>query len=299
MTASLLALALAATAPSPKVALTYARGPGAEQCPDESALQAAVAAQLGFNPFAHDGTLLVDARIESAKPGLKALVTTQSGGQPLGKRELSSEAGDCSELANAVALAIAIAIDPELLVRPRPAPTPPAPAPAPEAPGLPVHWYGAVGAHVSAGLSAQPVAGGSAEVAFRRGAFGLGLEGRADLASTTFVGTGRVTTSVLLGSLVPCAHFSALGVCAPFTAGALQLTGELGTNARRESGFLALAGGRLQLDLPPRTRLSLRPYLEVQASLTRITVFSGPQPLWVTAPVAGRIGLAGSIRFTE
>jgi hypothetical protein len=85
--------------------------------------------------------------------------------------------------------------------------------------------------------------------------------------------------------------------CALVSAGALQVTSDVGGPERRQSSPLILIGARAQAVLPLSEVLSLRPFLEGQAVLTRTSLLSGADTVWVTPPVVGALGLALSVRF--
>jgi hypothetical protein len=312
--AALLFWVAAAAAPRP-VTLSYLRDPGAEACPDERWIRQAVSARLGADPFVEAGEVRIEARISKAARGLiGTIAVTDNAGARLGRRELASATGDCLELASAMELAMAIAVDPQYLTRPPPAepapvvapapvPPPPAsvPAPVPQPPpvvpsssvGLQLH-AGALGAF---GLSPNVVPAAVLGASLRWSRLSVGIEARADLASTVSFGPGRVTSSVLLGSIVPCALIGRFAVCGLISAGAIQFTGEIVPPTRRESSPLVLAGLRGRAELPLTATLSLQPFVDVQAVLIRTTVVSGDQPVWVTSPVAASAGLALGVQI--
>jgi len=97
----------------PTSRLTYARGSGAEACPDETAVRQAVAARLGYDPFFPSAEKTIVARIVRTKDELRATVElVDEHGLMRGVRELKASAGQCGELVATMALAISIAIDP-------------------------------------------------------------------------------------------------------------------------------------------------------------------------------------------
>lgn len=120
--------------------LTYARGPGAEGCPDEAAIRSSVSTRLGYDPFRTGAERRISATITRTGKVLRAEVELRDAtGKVTGSRRIASTKNDCSELAAAMSLAMSIAIDPQSQTRPAPAP-PPAPVPAPppvENPALP------------------------------------------------------------------------------------------------------------------------------------------------------------------
>ena len=112
----LLTLGVLLRAQSPthlKARLVYVRGAGAEQCPDEEALKNAVAARLGYYPFQTDGSITVVATLDRSQRSSRAHVEFRDeAGKIMGVRELSSTAGDCNSLFDAIAVAISIGLEP-------------------------------------------------------------------------------------------------------------------------------------------------------------------------------------------
>lgn len=120
------------------------RESGAESCPDEQAVQRAVAERLGASPFSPDATRTVTVRWRSQGGTFSSEVTvTNDAGATVGSKKLTSTAQDCSELASSTALALALIMDPLSLTRPAPPVTepveelPPPPPPPSSEPGPP------------------------------------------------------------------------------------------------------------------------------------------------------------------
>jgi hypothetical protein len=113
--------------------LVYLRGPGAEQCPGEAAIRAAVSSRLGYDPFfpwAHD-TLFTE--IDRSDDAFRAVVKlVDANNMQRGSRELSVRGSDCSAVIDVLALTISLTIDPSSVVGgPKADEPPPAPAEAP------------------------------------------------------------------------------------------------------------------------------------------------------------------------
>lgn len=297
----------------PTVSLTQILGPGTDGCPDARWLKQAVSARIGSDPFVDDGALSVEAKFSKAAPALVAQVkVTTKAGEPRGRRELRSETGDCLELASAVELAIALAIDPQHVSRPQvvvvpgpavvtPVVVPPEPAPTPapqpvEAPPVKPQPRASLGVLGALGVVPAPAPGLQLRFSLRWPSFSVGLEGRGLLDGSLEVSGGKVAASALLATAVGCFHVKWFGACAVVSAGALQVT-TLIDQQRRESRPLVLAGGRASLEVPVLDWLSVEPFLDVQAALTRTTVLSGSTPVWVTSPVAGALGLSVGLHF--
>ena len=130
------ASALSGTAAaSPQWRLIYIREAGAASCPEEMELRLAVAARLGRDPFSSGAMRVVVARIGSKRDDLTGSVELiDEAGISRGRREISSAAAKCDELAHAVAISISIAIDPEHVAPEGPAVPPPNATPAFRAP---------------------------------------------------------------------------------------------------------------------------------------------------------------------
>ncbi|MDX2009241.1 MAG: hypothetical protein SFW67_03575 [Myxococcaceae bacterium] len=157
MTGALVALVLSTT-----WTLSVDRDEKAPSCPDEARLRRAIAERLGKDPFldappplsptpADDELANPYAPGASRRPaapehqqlvvrfvrdgaGHLAVVSLRGReGRDTGRRELTSSASDCAELAGAVVLAAAIVIDPLVLTRP-------APVAAPVDAGVPDSW---------------------------------------------------------------------------------------------------------------------------------------------------------------
>lgn len=312
MTAGLVLLLLASAEPR-SVSFTYAVPAGLERCPDEVWIRHAVAARLGFDPFSADADLRIDVAVTRAEKGLAAEIQVfDREGKRVGRRAFTSAAGDCPELASAVELAMALVVDPQYLTRPSPAPAPePAPEPKPEPPPAPVvpptpppaaasalpEFHLHAGGFGSVGVSPQVAPGAVLGARVQWTHVSLGLDVRADLASTATFGAGRVTSAVLLGSFVPCAVLGGFSACALVSAGAIQVTGEFGGTPTRSSSPLVLVGARARYDVHVWKQLFVAPFLDVQAVVTRTTVLSGADPVWVTSPVTGALGLCLDVRF--
>src|SRR4051794_30142669 len=94
---------------SPSAQLVYARGLGAEQCPDGDALRRAVAARLGFDPFFSYAKQVIIAEIGAAKKGFRGRVRVlDEAGRVRGERVVESASNDCAEMVRAMALGISI-----------------------------------------------------------------------------------------------------------------------------------------------------------------------------------------------
>jgi hypothetical protein len=125
--AAMFCLAALAVAPvamaAPSARLTYARGPGALSCPDESALRQALVARIGYDPFFPWAPLTISVEIMAAPTGgLQARVVVEKDGFETGAQTIhtadsaspaNADGHDarCSDVIGAVALAISVVLD--------------------------------------------------------------------------------------------------------------------------------------------------------------------------------------------
>ncbi len=315
--------------------LVYMRGPGAEQCPGEDALRAAVGTRLGYDPFfawAHDTMFIEIARTGSSFVARIALVDEQN--MQRGEREISVEGTDCSPVIDAVGLTASLTIDPSSVTGARPPAPPPAPdaappadasvpsmgasepvdvpaprkdARAPESPdvtpvrGVPGEVSGHVGLAALGSLGSAPGASAGAAlfggVAWR--SLFLDVEGRADAPSTGSSGLAspsRVTSWLVAGSLVPCARLRFAFGCAVFSAGAVGAT----SNAplpRSAYAPWAAAGARAGVELALSERVSWRGYGELLVTTTANTLEVDGARVFAFGALSGSVGLGLALRF--
>jgi hypothetical protein len=303
--------------------LVYVRGPGAEECPGENAVRAAVGARLGYDPFfawAHDtlfaeisradGAFLVDLKLVDDRSMLR------------GARQISVTASDCAAAIDAMALTVSLTIDPSSLVSPAPAspapasaaPPPPTvdvepepplpPAASPERPASARHAQslsghvglgalGSVGAAPSATVGAVAFAG----VSWRM--LSLDLEGRADLPGT---GAGqdtsaRVRSWLVAGSVVPCAHLGVSFGCLVVSGGSLGATSVGTATPRTDHAPWWALGPRAGAELPLGGGLSVRAYAELLATTTRNALSLDGAVAYRFSPWSGGLGADLAWRF--
>ncbi len=327
------ASALLASAPSVArvpTRLVYARTPAASDCPDESALAAAVAARLGYEPFSPwgDQTILATVtRNGGALVGHAQLIDHDGIAQ--GSREVRNP--ECSELILALALAISITLDPlhaatstpaepEPPAAPPPAAddvatpadaappvaTPPAVARQDRAPagkvgtaGERVTWH--VGAAAIGALEAAPhlAFGGRLALAARRGRWALGVEGWSTLPSAQAgADGGEVQVSLVSAALTPCFRLvGGFSLCALGSLGAMHAEGR-GVDAPRTDNVLhATAGGRALLALPLGSTFELSANLDLAATLNRPRFQLDSAEVWRPAPLLALLGIGAGARF--
>lgn len=269
-------------------------------CPDADGFAASVAARLGYSPFHDDATRTATVVLSSTARGLRGTLELRDGPTRLGRREFTSSTKDCHELASSVSLALAIALDPQHSERPPPVPTPPAappppalvppapspPAPVPATPSSLRVGLGAFGS-LSVGLTPRLTGGGGFELAAGWGP--LEVVGRGGLDVTD----ARVDleVGVVSGSLAACGVTPWVGLCVVGGGSALTLKGPAAT-ATQGVGHL---GGRVVGRFEPVRGLWLLPFVELLATLTRVTALAGDEVLWVAPPLSFSAGL--SVRY--
>ena len=276
-------VAPAAWAGSPSSRLVYARGPGADACPDEDAFRKEVASRLGYDPFFPYASRTVSVEIEFVGgKGRARVVFVDDKGFEQGAQTIEGGPA-CEPLVSSAALAISVSLEalapaepapppeekkavaapppvevapaPVEIVRPRTAPRREAPPPRAIARRRPAL---SLSPQIWAGFGQWPVAtfGVGAAVELRAPAFGVALEGRWDAPATLTFGASGDSAEVqrATGSLVPCAHWSVLSFCGVATLGESWASGIDVTNPRTASAFYAAFGGRIGLDVPLGSR---------------------------------------------
>ena len=316
-----LALGTATARAAPTARLVYSRAPGAESCADEEALRRAVAARIGYDPFFPWATKTVIAGMAPWAPaGFVASVDlVDEHGMAHGARALRTE-GSCDELLDAVALTIAIAIDP-LSLAPRPASPPPPPA-APTAPSLPattivsparprteivaasapvgspLRIQGSFGAVASAGVAPRPTAGVAAGVSVRWRDLSLAVEARADLpVSAPAPIAGTVSSWLVEGALLPCAHADVLFACAVAQLGSLQAASERVLNGVSASRRWLSVGGRFGVQQPLGEDTVLRVWSDVVRDLQPETLQVNGAKAWQAPGIASSLGIDAVVQF--
>lgn len=304
----------------PTSRLVYARGPGAEACPDQDAVRRAVAARLGYDPFFPSSDKTIIARILRDPDRLRGQVElVDERGTQVGLREFTAKPGECEDLVRAMALSISIAIDPksaetygqgptdepatenapEAVEPPAPAATPVPPTTQPAARARPPAEPRLVASVGLGALSAfsvlpKPTFGLLAFGALRQEQWSIALEGEADLPVTD---QGRgVRSSSLAVRLVPCWHWG-IGVACQVTA--VRWLTATGTDPNAKSGSSALLslGGRLGLELDFSRSISGLAFADLLATPSPITFQSEGTELWKTPVLSGSLAIAVAFHF--
>jgi hypothetical protein len=319
---------------APSARLVYLRNPGAETCPDEAAIRAAVAARLGYDPFFPYAPATMFAEVSKDGDSFKARIKLVDDSNVVrGARELSQPGGNCADMIDTMAVSISIAIDPLSLTRPKdakgtdaepspavpnspPVPTsPPVPPeqpprdaspsapPAPRAvvddrPSDPVHLEAGIGPGVWIGAApaASLAATGFGRLRWER--LSLGVEGRFDLPSSTTLPSGAIVeTSLAYGLLVPCVHFGAVGLCVAGAAGSLRATSRAVTFPREASGFHAAVGPRVEGTVPVGERLGLWARVDGLITLTPQNLQLNGTNVYALSRLSAGASVGVSVRF--
>jgi hypothetical protein len=318
-----------ASAASPSARLVYSRAPGATSCPNEAALREAVARRFGYDPFFPwaERTVVVEIRMESGRLSARLQVLGKDGVSQ-GTRQISATQEDCAEVFDATALAITIALDaaqsdapsppvsvpdtatvsppamtssrasseqaPALPSTTRTAPPAGAPEAAPSSPRLRPFFAGTDG-YASFGTAPSVAAGGALFVGARFSFVSTALEVRFDAPASAPLQSGSVSSWLYAGSLVPCAHYLFVSLCAVGMVGSLQGSGEARVSTPGSTLFAAL-GGRLGVEWGLTEAFAVRGHVDLLGNLAPTTLaidsFS-----WTASSLAFSIGAGLVLRF--
>jgi hypothetical protein len=150
---------------------------------------------------------------------------------------------------------------------------------------------GAVGVAPAAGWGLE------ARIGARRGELSLAVEGRADFAASQALSSGGVSASLLVASLVPCAHWRNLAACALASAGVLRAAGHGLVDARQVSDPWLALGARLGGEVPLRGPLFVTAHLDAVAPLVQTELKVGEAVVWTTPAVAFAAALGLAVAF--
>jgi hypothetical protein len=300
---TLLALFAVATARAQEPArLHYTRGPGAESCPDESALRQAVAARLGKDPF-DDDPRVVRIAVEKTRRGFSATIQIRDADGTLrGERALASPASTCTELGAALAAALSVAFERPHVAAPEPEPSPvappiappaapppaeaPAPAPPP-APGPKLHVETALASGGAFGAAPSGAFSFLASVAVAGSSASLGLEGRTDLPASATAAGGVVSSSIVMGTVVPCLRRGAAGLCALGAIGSLRGKGEGVQAPTSASALYVAAGARVFVEVPVDAGIFFRAGGDLETTLKGVRLLLDGHEAWTTPFFSG------------
>jgi hypothetical protein len=101
-----------------------------------------------------------------------------------------------------------------------------------------------------------------------------------------------------LGSVVPCARVGRFNGCAVASVGASQIE-STAAEVRHTTTPMVQLGARVTAELEPVSGLTVHPWLEAAAVLTRTALVSSGSTLWAAWPVALSGGLLVELRFSS
>ncbi len=272
LSAAVLTLLLTASAPT---TLSFSSD---GTCGDERGIREAITVRLGRDAF-RDGTPGPSFVATITRQGASWSSTLSVDGGAARKRTSS----DCRELSQSLALAIALVLEPAVMA-PKPAPVP-EPVVEPEPP--PVIFNAAGSVFGSAGVSPHLTAGAAFALGLRASRFVVEVEARFDVPAATSLAGVTFRSFPLVITVAPGFAAGPFRMAVPLSVGGLFVTGSsAGTSA------LFLAGLQVSGVIAIGNHWFVEPFLRVQGSFIRVTVLSGPTPVWTTWPVVGLAGVS-------
>ena len=317
-----LAPAPAEAAPRQHFRLEYVVAPGL-RCPASAQVKSEVSSRMAHDPWSRRAKRVIHLQVTSTVAGMEARIwVRQVTGRRVGERTFRSREGNCGELMEHVAFHLALVMDPlglRFKRRPqvkRPPPPVERPASRPATPwvtprvrsGVSLgkrqdHLAISLGGLFAVGAAAGDLSGGlTAQVRYRFWLMSVGLEGRVDLPAHEAiegVEEGRISTTLVAASVIPCFHRQWLAVCGVFTAGAIRGQPRGLKNPTIET-LPYLAGGiraGVEIDLSPAFSLRLYGDLVVPAPVQFEEKSPGTRVFWTTPAINGALGLALAAGF--
>lgn len=319
--AAAVAVAAPITEASPSARLVYVRGAGAEACPDEATLRAAVKQRLGYDPFFPTARKTVVAQLTRTSKGYRARVQLAGeDGNARGERDLSTSGDDCGELTSAIALAISLALDDLDDLAPDPTPSDPAqsspePAPssspelalpselaspselallepAPIAAASRAELAASLGPSVSLGTAPGAAAGMGLGLALRWPRIAARVDVRGELPSSADIGAGgRVRTNIASATGSLCVRFAIPFACAGAGVGAVWSSTEGIAGPANDHASFFVASSRFGADVALGARFYVEPFVDVGANLTRPRVEVDGRSVYEMSPIWGALGV--------
>lgn len=313
------------------VALVYE---AASNCPGVDDFKAAVAGQLGYDPFDDDSPDRVLVRIAPRGRALEGrLEWRDPAGKWAGDKTLPSRSGDCAELARAMAFALAVQIqlltlermpskesvapdgkttEPPAASPPPPSAPPPPPLGLAESPDAPEVTHRAQSAEVRTRPTFAVGGGGAVAVGVSPGPvplvrlFGalawpwLSVELGAEIglpAITRREDGAGFAQQLFLATGAGCGTRGRFSACLLAKAGQVRIDGRDIDVPASPSAPLFEAGLRLAGVHPLGRRLSVAARAEGVANVTRWTVTLDHLPVWTSPRFAGCLGFDLLVRF--
>jgi hypothetical protein len=289
-----------------EVRLEYVRGPRAESCPSEAVVRSAIRGQMRYDPF------------NPKAPERLVVTMSGEGGKIRGRAELRSAAGTwegnaepqgCEVVLASLALQISGELDPWFAAskKPRPALGSPSttttatPKSAPPATGRTAAHRLRIGigagGEVTSGPGPSDITGHPNVMFLLAWHFlRLGVEVEYEPPTTTEVRGATLTTWRLTGGLVPCAHWNELFGCAVGQLGASFGEAKAYTSDSATDLYGA-GGGRLGLQFPATTWLTVALYGELLATFNRPALLVDDERAWVHVGATGTAGAQALVFF--
>lgn len=322
-----------ATPPAFLVAVEYEAAPN---CPGAEALEAAVVARLGYDPFAEDAPNRVSVRIVPKATSLEGRIEWRDAdGQWAGDQSFSMASGDCLRLTRTMALALAVqiqllngdlrgtsALDPDQANAAKSSAKPAAEAPSakradespattatvgppaastvqrtPKSDAAPV-WALGVGPAVGFGMAPAPMVLGRifGQLSWQRASLQLAAE--ASLPSTFRRADGAgVSEHLLLLSVAGCEAFGRWNACLVVDAGSVRLAGRDIDHPTSTHLPFVDAGLRAGFKQALGQRAFLNAHADGLVVLTRWTASLDDVPVWTTPRFAAAIGIDVGVQF--
>ena len=337
---ALVLVSLVLPAPAPSAAAAYqlqvVAGPSVQGCVEAAALQSAVAAHLGYDPFqtGAKAQLLVKVGRDGAGLLYSSIDLVDAQGVARGHREVRPETARCGVLAGALALSISIAIDPERaleappepaslpVAEPEPEPepkaevepqTPSTPEPPPRKPepvprraavprpsSAPAPWRaeGSLGAMTLLGIAPLPAFGASLDLQAGQGAWRLGSGVRlAGAPGGKVDGGARLSASLFAGELSACFQPAPWELCAVALVGDTAARASNVDHPRTAHSAFVAGGGRAGLAAPLSKSLALWLRVDALGVLWPIRPQVDGQTVWSAPLAAGSLGAGVRLRF--
>ena len=300
--------------------MTYVRkDAAAADCPDEATFRTLVIARLGYDPFDKTGSLAlrVEFRPQGAEVSGNLLLT--SGAEKRADRTLRD--ADCFELASSMALATAIAVDPDAVraggapppKEPEPKPIPPPPPPEKPKPKPPPDeephslWEPtSPGARITGafvvpvGITPAITGGARVGVGIEGNVWSLVAEGAFLFPSSHEEPFGTVSSYVIHGSLVPCAHLPLheilfIDLCAVGSVGAMFSDAEDVERSDPQTHLFAAIGPRAGLTVMPWPNVGFEATFDMPVNLQRAHLVIQDRGVEREVWAASRVGFVGGL----
>jgi hypothetical protein len=286
--------------------LDYIRAPGAEACPDEQVFRAAVGTHVRrWEPFAPNGPWRLLVIVSRRGEGYEGSAELRDVTGAVELRQAFPATRSCVDLLGDLARAVGFRIDPPAPPQAGGAALPPpvqppaldAPTPAPLPPPRPVRFRVGASAWMDLATAPRPAFGISLDVGLRYRWFSIAAEARLDPPAGATVTDGTdVTTTRVLGALVPCGHVGMFAGCLLAEVG--QLRGSIGTAGAtpdHQGGLYLAAGGRVGVEIPVVDHLLVRVAADLTGARPAAFRLEGPakapqRTAWQTASFTGGLG---------